>query len=245
MSQNVFVELFAGTAAVSMYLLGGQKPLISRLGSKAGYAAAIVREMELPEPDRLVWSDTDPGLVGLLRLLAGPQGDRDEASRRIADMEQGKETWLQAKREAAIEPVSWLVWAAGARGGVGGFKGAHVLRPSVAGFIPSLPSLARRLSDVRVDIPVDVILGEARSVSPIPGSWVYLDPPYVGRSGYPHDVPADVLAIGRAWFDAGCKVAISEAMPLPGRRSVNISADRVGQRRRSLTRDDSEWLTLL
>lgn len=46
-------------------------------------------------------------------------------------------------------------------------------------------------------------------------TWCYLDPPYVGATGYGWDMPrAEVLALARRWADAGAVVAISEAEPL-------------------------------
>jgi hypothetical protein len=68
-------------------------------------------------------------------------------------------------------------------------------------------------------------------------SFVYLDPPYVGATGYGWDMPrAEVLALARRWADAGAVVAVSEAEPLALE----------GWHHLELTRDGGkpEWLTL-
>lgn len=67
--------------------------------------------------------------------------------------------------------------------------------------------------------------------------WIYLDPPYVGATGYGWDMPrAEVLGLARRWADAGAVVAVSEAEPL----------DLPGWHQLELTREGGkpEWLTL-
>ena len=68
-------------------------------------------------------------------------------------------------------------------------------------------------------------------------AFVYLDPPYVGATGYGWDLPrAEVLALARRWRDAGAVVAVSEAEPL----------DLDGWHHLEITRPGGkpEWLTL-
>lgn len=68
-------------------------------------------------------------------------------------------------------------------------------------------------------------------------TFVYLDPPYLGATGYGWDMPREeVLALARGWADAGAVVAVSEAEPL----------DLPGWHRLGLTREGGkpEWLTL-
>jgi 16S rRNA G966 N2-methylase RsmD len=63
---------------------------------------------------------------------------------------------------------------------------------------------------------VTVVHGDVRSVEPIPGAVVYHDPPYQGCPRYAALLPrAEVLALATRWADAGCRVAVSEAEPLP------------------------------
>lgn len=57
---------------------------------------------------------------------------------------------------------------------------------------------------------------DARAEVAIPGATVYHDPPYLGCPRYAELLPrADVLALAQRWADAGCRVAVSEAEPLP------------------------------
>lgn len=68
-------------------------------------------------------------------------------------------------------------------------------------------------------------------------TWVYLDPPYVGATGYGWDMPrAEVLELAQRWADAGAVVAVSEAEPL----------ELPGWHHLELTREGGkpEWLTL-
>lgn len=63
---------------------------------------------------------------------------------------------------------------------------------------------------------VEVFHCDARSVDPIPGATVLMDPPYLGAPRYACLFPrADVLAVARRWHESGCRVAVCEAEPLP------------------------------
>lgn len=66
----LFVELCAGTAAVSLRLhRDGAKPPVSRMGAKTGYAAAILRILGLTPGQRAaayLWCEPDPGVRLLL-----------------------------------------------------------------------------------------------------------------------------------------------------------------------------------
>ena len=77
-----------------------------------------------------------------------------------------------------------------------------------------------------------------------PGTVVYMDPPYSGTTGYKHDLGRnEVIAIAERWKDAGARVYISEAEPIPikGWHHVEITGERIGQARTfGATR---EWLT--
>ena len=81
------------------------------------------------------------------------------------------------------------------------------------------------------------------------GSWVYIDPPYVGTTGYAHDLPrAEVVRLARLWRDAGAHVAISEAEPIAelvadGWHAHELTAERVGQKR-TFSKQQREWLTM-
>ena len=66
----LFVELCAGTAAVSLRLhRDGAKPPVSRMGGKTGYASALLRILGLipgQRADRYLWCEPDPGVRLLL-----------------------------------------------------------------------------------------------------------------------------------------------------------------------------------
>jgi hypothetical protein len=94
---------------------------------------------------------------------------------------------------------------------------------------------------------------DARAVDPgpalPPGTVCYMDPPYVGTTGYAADLPrAEVVALARRWAAAGAAVCVSEAEAIPelvaeGWHAVRIDGERVGQRR-TFSRQQAEWLTL-
>ncbi len=73
---GLLVELCAGTAALSWASAGMRFP-VSRMGSKAGYAHAILSSVGLREGDplpRYLWNEPDPELARTLALLASPGG---------------------------------------------------------------------------------------------------------------------------------------------------------------------------
>ena len=93
-----------------------------------------------------------------------------------------------------------------------------------------------------------VITSSAVGPQPIPpGSIVYIDPPYVGTTGYAHDLPREqVVELARAWAEAGALVMISEAEPvagLDGWHVVEITGDRRGQAR-TFSRQKREFVTM-
>ena len=82
-----------------------------------------------------------------------------------------------------------------------------------------------------------------------PGTVAYMDPPYVGTTGYGHDLPrSEVVALARRWSAAGAMVAISEAESIgdlvaEGWHAVRIDGERKGQAR-TFSKQKDEWLTL-
>jgi hypothetical protein len=111
---------------------------------------------------------------------------------------------------------------------------------------------AEALDGVVGDFPA-LIHPDARAVDPgpalPPGTVAYMDPPYVGTTGYASDLPrADVVALARRWAAAGAVVCVSEAEAIPdlvaeGWHAVRIDGERVGQRR-TFSKQQAEWLTL-
>jgi hypothetical protein len=97
------------------------------------------------------------------------------------------------------------------------------------------------------------ITPDARGIEPgpdlPPGTVVYADPPYMGTTGYGHDLPrSEVVALARRWSAAGAMVAISEAEPIAdlvaeGWHAVRIDGERMGQKR-TFSKQQAEWLTL-
>ena len=96
------------------------------------------------------------------------------------------------------------------------------------------------------------IAPDAREVHPPalpPGTIAYLDPPYVGTTGYAADLPrSEVVTLARRWQATGARVCISEAEPIPelvarGWHAVRIDGERQGQKR-TFSRQQAEWLTL-
>lgn len=78
----LFVELCAGTAALSLRLQGGKhaRPPVSRMGNKQGYAGAILRTLGLRSgqgADRYLWCEPDAGC----RLLLTSYTDADLRTR--------------------------------------------------------------------------------------------------------------------------------------------------------------------
>ena len=91
---------------------------------------------------------------------------------------------------------------------------------------------------------------DARAIEPAdlpPGTVCYADPPYLNTTGYGNDLPReDVVMLARRWRDAGARVYISEAEPLPslvadGWHAVEITSQRKGQKR--TFGGTREWVT--
>jgi hypothetical protein len=74
---------------------------------------------------------------------------------------------------------------------------------------------------------------------------VYMDPPYVGTTGYAATLGRDeVVRHARAYAELGAVVAISEAeVVIPEWDAVEITAGRKGQKR-TFSKQQAEWLTM-
>lgn len=257
------VELFAGLAAWTLYLHHQHPPTssppASRIGSKAGYAAALTQAFGVTDtPERVLLVEADPQLANALHFLLHHPRDLARAVRLFGGPScEPRHVWQRAKDARGeghlLGAGAWWVWTAGARGGIGGFKGAHKLRPNVDGFIPSLNALQNRISLFLPRPHVEVVCARAESIDPIQGAVVYLDPPYDGTQGYGGFGPSveAVCELARRWRDAGARVGVSYnrrldtyAAGLPEWHAVDLTTLRRGQSRRSLTRSREEWLTL-
>jgi 16S rRNA G966 N2-methylase RsmD len=239
------IELCAGTASVSFAALGCSRFPVSRIGSKQGWTAPILDAVGV-HIDVVTLVEADARLAALLAAMTSTS-ERFTMARAIEASlaDDSRAVWERAR--SGPLPVDTLLWMAGARGGIGGYKGAHKLRPSVDGFIPSRASLARRLRTFVMAGSVTVLCADASTLDPwsFAPTVVYLDPPYAGRQGYRAALAEPAEALAGRWRDAGHRVVVSEARPLAGADETReITSLRRGQSRRSLTTDHSEWLSL-
>ncbi len=116
---------------------------------------------------------------------------------------------------------------------------------------PQTPGkVATRVADAPT-LPA-TITDDARKVEPpqLPaGTVAYMDPPYLGTTGYSHDLRRGaVLDLARKWEAAGALVCISEAEPIyalvaDGWFVVEITGERKGQKR-TFSKQQREFLTL-
>lgn len=202
-----------------------------------------------PGPHELHLVDADPELANAIRrLLGSPKELAQEIS--VQSEGEAKVVWERARsapKENLEGAAAWWIWVAGARGGIGGFKGLHKHRANVDGFIPSRESLVKRVREMP-DVDAQILCSDCRTWEPEPGTIVYFDPPYAGTTGYgPCLERKEVLELAQKWRDRGCVVGVSEREPLeiPGAAHLCLTDKRKGQSRRSLTRSLEEWLTVL
>lgn len=264
----LFVELCAGLASVSLVLQGGAKarPPVSRMGNKRGYASAILWACGLRQgqgAERYLWCEPDPGCSALLRAYGQPEVLREAAEiiRGWKD-EEPRALWERLKAEGPIrsseagEVARWSFVHQGSfqnkgpDAGIGRPQG----KPGGDGFGAKRP-LTEEIPDSLArgpTFPAITVHPDAREIDPpdLPaGSVVFIDPPYVNTTGYGHDLPrADVVAMARAWRDAGSLVCISEQEPIPeliadGWHALDITSTRKGQKR-TFSKQQAEWLTM-
>lgn len=265
----LFVELCAGLASVSLMLQGGKyaRPPVSRLGNKHGYGLALLRVMGLRPgqgAERYLWCEPDPGCRALLHAYT----DREvmqEAARIIRSWkdEEPRALWERLRAEGPIRVgearevarnVICNRWAFSQRpwwptspgyGGPGSKCGDFAGRDESIG--------CGKTAERMVEPPTlpATVTPDARAIEPAhlpPGTVMYADPPYVGTTGYGNDLPRkDVVNMARRWAEAGARVYISEAEPIgalvaEGWRTVEITSQRVGQRR-TFSKQQREWVT--
>jgi hypothetical protein len=153
--------------------------------------------------------------------------------------------WARLTTANRLIPATWVdgQWRNTGDGGTT-FGGAEFCTPVL--------DLAEKFEASVGDMPATV-QADARGIEPgpdlSPGTVAYMDPPYVGTTGYGHDFPrSEVVAIARRWSAAGAMVAISEAEPIAdlvaeGWHAVRIDGERKGQAR-TFSKQKDEWLTL-
>ena len=257
----LLVELCAGTAALSLRLeRAGARPPVSRMGAKTGYADCILALAGLEPGDmaaHYVLCEPDDGV----RLLLHAYRDADlarEAARIIRSWadEEPRALWerLRAEGPARCPPVDarevarWAAIQANTQKS-GGFDSATVGPPG-ARHPMHMGALADR-GAWSGGLPATI--HDDATTAPIPdplpeGTLVFIDPPYVGTTGYAHDLdrPA-VVRLAQQWAAAGARVMISEAVPIEalvacGWHAVEVSAMRVGQKR-TFSKQQREWVT--
>ena len=253
---GTFVELCAGLASVSLMLQGGKyaRPPVSRMGSKTGYALALLRVMGLRPgqgAEHYLWCEPDAGCRALLHAYTDREVMREAAAiiRSWKD-EEPRALWERLRAEGPIRLAEWC----GLQGGCyGGFPISE--KPPTpdynrwpGGKHPGdwPQSTAAALSATPTSVAT--VAPDARTVEPIPGAVAFCDPPYVNTTGYGNDLPrAEVIELARRWADAGARVYISEAEALPalmadGWHSVEITSQRIGQKR-TFSKQQREWVT--
>ncbi len=242
---RIFAELFAGSAAVTLQLVGGSKlgPPVAYMGSKRYYARAVLAAFGL-EPgtgaESLLLCDGGPwGWVW--KALADPGSARAVAAL-LRSWRHGDPTVLW--RRLATEPppeemvervATWVALQEGNHAG----KAVHLLdgRWKTHGYGHLSQSARDRgfKERLRVDLvanqleevaalpwsPCDVVHGDvdvALSLLPedLYGAVIYLDPPYQGATRYAVDCSRSrVLHLAVELDRRGAFVGISEGEPMP------------------------------
>ena len=251
---TLLVEGCAGVAALSLCLQSGRhaRPLVPRIGNKSGYAPAILRVLGLRPgagAARYIWCEPDPGCRLLLEAYRDPVLSAGAAALlRAWAGEDSRALWdrLRAEGPPVLEPLTahevarwaYLGRACYRRGmPESGYFGREDQTDQALQSAARIEALHPMPATIRADI---------RDAVPIPGAFLYLDPPYADTTGYDHDLPrADVLEVAHRWHAAGATVAISEAvpLPLPGWHHVRIDGERRGAAR-TFSAQQAEWLTL-
>lgn len=267
----MFVELCAGTAAVSVRLQGGKRPPGSRLGAKTGYADAILAVLGLQPgqgADMFVWAEVDPlarsvlwamGTPGLPSLVRAeieswyflPQRMLWEALRAEPDPEDVDPPRVRDVARAYLL-AQWSFRRGEPRSG---------FRPDVERGAPKTathnaggPRTVAKEAGLWSDLPAmraQVRRAASFPWGPVePGTVVYIDPPYAGTTGYEHGTlhRGEVVDLALAWHAAGARVCVSEQAPIEplverGWIATDITQQRKGQVR-SMSKQQREVVTV-
>ena len=232
------------------------------MGAKTGYADAILRVLGLTPGARAahyLWCEPDPGV----RLLLEAYRDADLARAAAAIIrgwadEEPRALWERLRAEGPPRlpegqvdagEVARFVLGEGWGGLCGVTFNGPGCHPSHAGSRTSA-TMSNRVGTLPT-LPA-TISPDARDIDPPalpPGTIAYMDPPYVGTTGYASDLPrSEVVTLARRWHAAGARVCISEAEPIPelvadGWHAVRIDGERQGHKR-TFSKQQAEWLTL-
>lgn len=264
----LWVEPCAGSLAVGLRLLGLPR-LVGWMGGKGGYADAILHALHLQprQGAREIWladvSDWSYCWEALARPgVAHRAADLiDEWRTRygVASPRQVRALWddllprwraegTPPDAEGAARWLTLVALSAMTRGPAAGpYLSGDEITLSACSFTVNRFASGRQAATMRnipaVGLPLR-IWRDARAIPPAPGV-VLLDPPYDRTQGYEAgDLPrSEVLALADRWTAAGATVAICEHDPIPGWRSVDLTAARVGPGRVKSKRTD-EWLSV-
>lgn len=229
---TIFVEICAGSAAVSLHAVG-LTPFLGYCGSKKRYADAILHHARLTVNEISKVHLNDPGLWGVIWsvLCAEQQLDVSQIITKNSKTE-SRACYVKMKRIASLNfsmpnakrAAASLMVLAGTFGGkeVGGFKGLHKNRPNVDGFIPNRTNLAAKVNQFHLPSNItwnaschnasdlDILTIRQSALERI---LVFIDPPYMGsESVYENKLPRkEVIELAYKWWKNGADVIVSEA----------------------------------
>lgn len=257
----LFVELCAGTAAVSLRLQGGRRcrPPVSRMGAKTGYASEILALFGLTAghgADAYLWCEPDDGARALLQALPQPDVLKEAAAtlRGWKDKEP-RALWERLRAEGPIrgcdggEVARFIltgVWSYKQGQPESGFVGPGMRRQDTAATATATLALCVPKWPL-VRVQNDAILAEPCDLPD--GAICFIDPPYVATTGYKHDLGRpEVVDLAVRWANAGAFVGVSEQAPVEelialGWHAVNLTNGRKGQKR-TFSKQQEEWVTL-
>jgi hypothetical protein len=210
--------------------------------------ARILTSNRLVNPDPVTWTNTGDGGYRFGGEFADPverlaEGwDLPELPAKVSPGAEAVDP-REVARWASIGQLSYrqMEPSSGFNPGMAKDSSSPCWRLSLAGVAGAVDALP--------ELPATVLV-EAVEPPRLPeGSWVYMDPPYQGTTGYAHDLPREeVVRLARLWREAGAHVCISEAEPIPdlvaeGWHVVEITGDRKGQKR-TFSKQKREFLTM-
>jgi hypothetical protein len=214
------IELCAGSAALTRRLCW-QPKLVGFMGAKDRYVNQIMDLWCLPRITDFVLND--PGFWGVI-WEAYCSGLFSEIADLIRSWDycESRELFNFCKQhkdesDLVFRTATRLCLLASTYGGgeIGGFKGKHIRRESVDGFIPSRETLIKRIRNFEHLIYIQSSSVCATKITPRSDCWVYIDPPYDKLTRYENGLNRfQVIYLARQWKQQGSAVAISESVPL-------------------------------
>lgn len=264
------VELCCGSSALTMYLLGAKRSLVSYQGNKWKHRRWLVGLFEGlgfhgPPSDVLLvdpgpWGRTmeavlDPAIRAEVVTILDGMIARDPRevwdSLHFAPVPEGLPQF--AAEHLFIQRLSFIGKHLAIRERTwrpSGFDAANAygFPRSASGFGPVPPTgpvLRARLSEMAlVEARCQVVNGDARGIEPFAAA-VYIDPPYSGSEGYATGLPrADVVDMALRWHSAGATVVVSEAEPIAELIDVGWQARKLPDAKmRGVNVIREEWVT--